>query len=190
MLKWWHIFNGNNMMENIQTQFETPGKDFVITHLYHAPCILVWKTWTDPKQLAQWFGPTVFTNRVDIDLRPGGSFHIVMVSPDGVDYPMGGIYLEITEPKKLVLKINCDEHPQEWHELVNKNRETKGTKLPEMIWTITFEEHSDKTTLTIRLQFTEVTDRDALLKLGMREGWAESLDKLENLLTHAKTNVS
>jgi uncharacterized protein YndB with AHSA1/START domain len=163
-------------------QFTTPGKDFLITCIYDAPRDLVWKTWTDAEELAQWFGPKIFTNRCEIDLKPGGSYNITMVSPDGIDYPISGTYLEIIEPEKLVMKVSCDEHPQEWHDMVNQNRETKDTNLPDMIWTITFEEESGKTKLTIRLQFAKASDRDALLKLGMKDGWAESLEKLEQLL--------
>jgi len=174
-------------LANNQTEFKTEGKDFVITRIYNAPRNLVWKAWTDPDQLAQWFGPTVFSNRCEIDLKPGGHYKITMVSLDGVDYPMDGTYREIIAPEKLVMTVNCDAHPQEWHDLVDQNRDTKGTRLPEMIWAITFEETTGKTKLTICLQFTNANDRDALLKLGMKDGWAESLDKLDNLLSKIST---
>jgi len=66
-----------------------------LTRAFDAPPTLVWKAWTDPKMMAQWFGPRDFTNPVcELDVRVGGSLRIVMRGPDGNDYPMKGVFLE------------------------------------------------------------------------------------------------
>ena len=58
-----------------------------------APRALVFQAWTDPAHMARWWGPHNFTNPVcEIDLRAGGAHRIVMRSPDGVDYPIKGVY--------------------------------------------------------------------------------------------------
>ena len=65
--------------------------EFVITTIINAPRALVFKAWTDPKQMAQWWGPKGFTNPVcEMDVRPGGAHRIVMRGPDGTDYPIKG----------------------------------------------------------------------------------------------------
>lgn len=82
-------------------------REIVVTHVFDAPRALVFKAWTDPKHLMHWWGPRVFTNPIcESDARVGGAWRIVMRSPDGVDYPGGGVYLEIVEPERLVFTNN------------------------------------------------------------------------------------
>ena len=58
-----------------------------LTRIFDAPRALVWKAWTDPKMMAQWFGPRGFSNPVcELDVRVGGSLRVVMRGPDGTDY--------------------------------------------------------------------------------------------------------
>src|SRR5437868_2842338 len=73
--------------------------DFVITRVFDAPRSLVFKAWTDPQHMAQWWGPHGFTIPVcEMDVRPDGAYRIVMRGADGVDYPLKGVYHEIAEP--------------------------------------------------------------------------------------------
>ena len=79
------------------------GREFVITKEYDAPRELVFRAWTDPKHLAQWWGPKGFTNPVcEWDARPGKVIYVVMRGPNGTDYPMGGKFLEVAAPERLV----------------------------------------------------------------------------------------
>jgi uncharacterized protein YndB with AHSA1/START domain len=172
-----------------RTEVNTTGQDFVLARTFDAPRGLVFKAWTDPTKLACWFGPKIFENRCEIDLRPNGAYRIVMRSPEGIDYPIKGIYREIMEPERLVMTVNCDEHPIEWHKLVNENRSQAPTKLEEMLWIVTLKEHDGTTELSIQTKFGSPGDRDALLKMGMRDGWSESLDKLDDLLSNMKTEA-
>src|SRR5277367_3819372 len=67
------------------------GREFIITREFAAPRKLVFQAWTDPKHLAQWWGPRGFTNPVcEWDVRPGGKIYDVMRGPNGTDYPLGG----------------------------------------------------------------------------------------------------
>ena len=198
-------------------------RDFVITRILDAPRALAFQAWTDPKHMAQWWGPKAFTTPVcemdvlprgayrivmrspegvdypitgifvevvpserlvmTMDVRPGGAYRIVMRSPEGGDYPMTGVFMEVAPPERLVLTMDCSEHPDEWHDMVNPNwdRKTRNST-GELITTVVFEEHDGKTKLTIMTRFESSAIRDAMVKMGISEGWSESLDRLEALL--------
>ena len=77
--------------------------EIAITRMYDAPVEAVWDAWTDPDQVAQWWGPRGFTLTTHSkDLRPGGNWHYTMHGPDGTDYPNNTVYLEVEEHAKLV----------------------------------------------------------------------------------------
>lgn len=158
--------------------------DFVITRLINAPRELVFKAWTDPKYMSQWWGPRGFTNPVcELDVRTGGTYRITMRSPEGVDYPLKGVYREVAQNERLQLTDNWEDHPSDWQDLFKKYlRETGGKPARESSSTVTFEDSGGKTNLTIRAHFDSAAVRDAMLKMGMNEGWAQSLDRLEELL--------
>ncbi len=108
-----------------------------------------------------------------------------MRSPEGVDYPIRGIYLEVKAPERLVFTDVMDEHPAEWHEALNKYRQGEDKAAQELVTTVTLEEQHGKTKLTIVSRFASASDRDAFMKMGMAEGWAQSLERLEELLAKA-----
>ena len=64
---------------------------------------LVWQAWTDPKHLAQWWGPNGFSTTTSaFDMRPGGVWRFVMHGPDGRDYENRITFDEIVRPERLV----------------------------------------------------------------------------------------
>ncbi len=74
-----------------------------ITRLYEAPLALVWDAWTDPQQVAQWWGPRGFTiTTTSKDLRPGGTWVFTMHGPDGTDWPNFTRYHEVVPHARLV----------------------------------------------------------------------------------------
>ncbi len=80
-----------------------PRLDLVLERIVDVPRELVWKAWTTPEYLMKWFTPVPWmTVECEIDLRPGGVFRTVMRSPEGVDHPNTGCYLEVVENEKLV----------------------------------------------------------------------------------------
>src|SRR5271163_4157080 len=82
---------------------ESSQWDLVLTRIFDAPRELVWKVWTDPSHLAQWWGPKGFTNpRCEWHSQPMGKIRIDMRAPDGVVYPMSGTFQEIVEPERIV----------------------------------------------------------------------------------------
>jgi uncharacterized protein YndB with AHSA1/START domain len=75
----------------------------IVTRIFDAPRELVWKAWTDPKYVMQWWGPKGFTSPVcKIDFRVGGKFLYCMRTPDGQEFWNGGEYHEIIPYEKIV----------------------------------------------------------------------------------------
>jgi uncharacterized protein YndB with AHSA1/START domain len=144
-------------------------KELVLKRVFNAPRERVWKAWTDPRQLAQWWGPAGFTNPVcEADVRPGGAIRIDMRGPDGTVYPMTGVYREVVAPERLVFTASA--------------LDEKGRPLFEVLNTVTFAKQGGKTLLTVRAQVVNKTaGADAYLE-GMEEGWSQSLVRLEALL--------
>jgi len=82
---------------------QNKSNEIRITRIYDAPVRAVWDAWTDPEQVAQWWGPRGFTLTTHgKDLRPGGSWHYTMHGPDGIDYVNTTQYFEVEECSKLV----------------------------------------------------------------------------------------
>jgi uncharacterized protein YndB with AHSA1/START domain len=78
----------------------------VITRIFDAPRALVWKAWTEPQYVMQWWGPKGFTAPVcKIDFRVGGKFLCCMKSPDGQEGWNGGEYHEIVPHEKIVYSL-------------------------------------------------------------------------------------
>ncbi len=144
------------------------GHELVITRTFDAPRALVWKAWTDPAHVMQWWGPNGFSNSsCESELQVGGRFHLNMCAPDGNSYPCKGIYREITEPERIVYDSEADEgHPC-------------GAGLPpRSLVTITFVEHNNKTTLTLHTRFETAARLDAANQAGYSTSWGEALGRL------------
>ena len=78
-------------------------REVIITRVFDAPRDLVFRAWTDPRHVSQWWGPHHFTNPVcEVDPRVGGAIRIHMRAPDGTVYPMTGRFVEIDRPHRLV----------------------------------------------------------------------------------------
>jgi uncharacterized protein YndB with AHSA1/START domain len=80
--------------------------DITITRVYDAPREAVWRAWTDPRQIAQWWGKRGWRTppeSVTLDVRPGGAFRLESVSDaDGTVMRHDGVYREVVEPERLV----------------------------------------------------------------------------------------
>ncbi len=153
--------------ENTMTNGHAANKyDLVLERVFDAPRAAVWSAWTDPAQLAEWWGPKRFTNPVcRAETRAGGAIYIEMRAPDGTVYPMSGTYLEVVKPERIVFtSAALDDH---------------GQPKFEMHTTIAFADLGGKTALKLVARVLKMTSADAPQHLaGMREGWSQSLDRL------------
>src|ERR1041385_1057370 len=88
---------------SIKTTTSASGRDLILTRIIDAPRENVYRAWTDPVLLKQWFAPLPYTTpRAEFDLRPGGSSLIVMRGPDGTEMPCPGVFLEVVPNERLV----------------------------------------------------------------------------------------
>ena len=90
-------------MSTNQTTTSAEGRDLVLTRIIDAPREEVFKAWTEPALLKQWFAPLPYTvPQVETDVPPGGSNLVVMRGPDGNEFPSRGVYLEVVKNERLV----------------------------------------------------------------------------------------
>jgi uncharacterized protein YndB with AHSA1/START domain len=147
-------------------------REVVITRIFDAPRELVFKAWTDPKHMKNWFGPKMFTNPVcELDVRVHGAWHIVMRGPDGVEYPCGGVYREIVKSERLVFTNNATDKD--------------GKVILEGLTTVIFDDERGKTKLTLRTRAVAKADYAVAYLGGMEEGWMQSLESLAAELARA-----
>ena len=140
-------------------------REIVVSRLINAPVTLVFKAWTDPHHLANWWGPVGFRNEIiEMDVRPGGVFRLVMVGPDGRRYANRIQYLEVV-PNKLITYTQYGD-------------ETVSNIQFEV--TINFEKKGNKTLLRLRSLFPTGELRERVIReYGALEGAIQMLDRLE-----------
>jgi uncharacterized protein YndB with AHSA1/START domain len=147
------------------------GREFIITREFDAPRKLVWQAWTDPKHLAQWWGPKGFTNPVcEWDAQPGKAIHVVMRAPDGTEYPMAGEFREVVAPERLVFTSGA--------------LDEKGKLLFEFLHTVTFVERKGKTKLTVQSRVIKTTAEANKYIGGFEAGMTQSLERLAEYVSH------
>jgi uncharacterized protein YndB with AHSA1/START domain len=148
--------------------------ELVITRTFDAPRPLVFEAWTDARHLSHWQGaPMGFTVTIhESDIRPGGSYHIVMRSPEGVDHGLQGVYKEVVAPERLVFT----------HTWLRAD----GTPGKETLVTITLRAIGEKTELTLRQTgFDSVASRD-----GHNGGWNSTFDRLAAYLSDTDSEAT
>jgi uncharacterized protein YndB with AHSA1/START domain len=148
-----------------------PGSDreLVLTRLIDAPREKLFRCWTEPALLKQWFAPLPWTI-VDVtaDLRTGGTSYFVMRSPEGQEFPNRGVYLEVVKNEKIVF---TDAYTKAW----------EPSERPFFTGIVTFEEEGGKTRYTARARHWTKVARDEHEKMGFHEGWGQCADQLEAL---------
>ena len=166
------------MAERQNPAAEPAQREIVITRVFDAPRELVWKAWTDPELLGQWWGPKGFTSPVNkIDLRVGGKYLSCMRSPEGQDFWSTGVYREIVPPERLVCTdsfADADGNP-----VPASYYGMPGEWPAEAVITLTLEDEGGKTKLTLRHAGLPADENADMAQTG----WAESLDKLAEFLS-------
>lgn len=139
-------------------------REVVLARVIAAPRELVFKAWTDPKHISNWFGPKGFvTTTHEMDVRVGGMWRFEMKAPDGTVYPNRVVFLEIKEPELLVFDHGSD-----------KDNDPDKFRV-----TITFDSQSDgKTIVTLRQLHPSKMRRQLVIGFGAVELGYQTLDKL------------
>ncbi len=140
-------------------------RTIVIERVFDAPRDLVWKMWTDPDEVARWWGPDCFTTpreTIEFDVRPGGVRRLTMVGPDGEEYPSDGRFGLVEPPARLSFAEDIPDSPM----------------IESAAATIEFIEEADHRTKVVITSRMICADE----MVGMaEEGWRTQLDKLERL---------
>ena len=142
---------------------DTSDREIVLSREYDAPRELVWRAYTDPAHLPNWWGPNGFTNTVhEIDVRPGGRWRFIMHGPDGTDHPNRIVYQEVTRPERLVFLHgeDVDDDPGAFHV------------------TVTFDDLDGRTRVTQRMLFATAAQKKGVEQFGAVELGKQTLDKL------------
>lgn len=161
----------------VELNQKTMDQELVITRFFDAPRELVWKAWTKPEHLMQWWGPKDFTAPViKIDFRVGGKYLWCMRSPESEEYWSTGVYREIVEQEKIV---TTDSFSDAQGNVVPASYYGMSGDWPlELLVTVIFEENDGKTKVTLQHEGIPAGEnRDSA-----KAGWNESLDKLSEYL--------
>jgi uncharacterized protein YndB with AHSA1/START domain len=165
---------------------ETQNKDFVITRMFDAPRALVWKCFTEPERMKQWWGPKgcviVASN---MDLRVGGSYHGAMRDPQGNVMWAKFIYREIVPPQRLEWEHSFSD------EAGGLTRHPLSPTWPLKLLTVVTlaEAGGGKTQLTLRWSPLDATEEEqktfAAARDSMQGGWTGTFDQLGAYLARA-----
>jgi uncharacterized protein YndB with AHSA1/START domain len=148
---------------------EQDPRSIIAVREFDAPRELVFAVWTDPKHLAQWWGPNGFTTTTSaFDARPGGVWRFVMHGPDGRDYQNRITYDDIVKPERLVYSHGGGEDVEPVRFKV----------------TVTFEDIGGRTKLTMRMLFPSAAERARVIaEYGADKGLVQTLARLAEHLT-------
>ncbi len=139
-------------------------REIVLSRVIAAPRSRVFQAFTDPSQIARWFGPQGFTTEtLEIDIREGGRWRFVYTGPDGTRYDNRMVFLRVDVPRLLEIEhgSDIDDDPRAFRV------------------TITFDEQSDgKCVLTLRQLHPTKEQRDSGIGFGAVELGYQTLDKL------------
>jgi uncharacterized protein YndB with AHSA1/START domain len=142
------------------------SNELKLSRLFDAPVQAVWDAWTDPEQVARWWGPrgfTITTHRKD--LRPGGRWIYTMHGPDGTDYPNTTYYYEVREREALVYDHGASEG-----------------KPPLFRVSVFFEARGDKTAMEMTMTLATPEAAEETRKFIKRAGGDSTWDRLAEYL--------
>lgn len=146
------------------------ANDLVLVREIAAPRTALYRCWTEPALMTQWFTPAPWeTTHAETDVRPGGASLVVMRGPAGEEMPNRGVYLEVVPNERLVF---TDAYVRAW----------EPSEKPFMTVILTFEEVGpERTRYTARVRHWTTADRDAHEAMGFHEGWGKATGQLAEL---------
>ena len=145
------------------------SNDLVITRLIPASAHMLFRCWTEPELLKQWFVPKPWTiARAEVDLCPGGQSLIVMRDPDGNEFPNPGVYLELVPNRRIVF---TDAYGPGW---------VPAAK-PFMTAIVSFDPEGPdgaQTRYTARARHWDDKAMQTHVQMGFEPGWGAAADQL------------
>jgi uncharacterized protein YndB with AHSA1/START domain len=145
----------------------------VITRILAAPRELVFKAWTDPEHLARWYAPHGCSVRFrQLDVRPGGTYHSCIQTPDGHECWCTGEFLEVVPPARLVYSMMVSDAQGNPADPVAMGMDPEWPR--ETVLTVTFTEHEGQTKLMLHQTVSESLAK----RTGAHPSWLQMLDRL------------
>lgn len=147
-----------------------PELDLVLEKILPLPKEKVWKAWTTPEILMQWFCPKPWTTtEAKINLYPGGHFFTNMQSPEGESYPNVGCFLEVVENQRLV-----------WTDALLEGYRPAEQSFMTAI--LIFEDHPQGTKYKVIARHKNGEDRTKHEAMGFLQGWSVCADQLVEVM--------
>jgi uncharacterized protein YndB with AHSA1/START domain len=141
----------------------------IMSRTLEAPREQVWEAFTRPEHVARWYGGQGFENPVcEMDVRPGGHWRHVMRAPDGAEYPLHFVFVEVVKPEKLV-----------WQDIDYGERPPGG--LPTCRNTVTMEDLGARTKWRLVARFGSFAERDTAREMGFAGRVGEGVDRFEEV---------
>lgn len=166
------------MIINKETAYtvDASKKRMKVVRDFDAPVDLVWRAWTEPKLLDQWWAPRPWkANTKSMDFREGGKWLYYMEGPDGTRHYCKVEYSSINPKKSFAgLDAFCDEAG-------NTNME-----FPRMDWKVSFSPADDSTRIETDITFASEEDLNKIVEMGFKEGFAMAHQNLDELLETLK----
>ena len=149
-----------------------PKKQLHIVRDFDASPSLVWKTWTEPTYLNQWWAPKPWKAETKtMEFREGGYWLYCMNGPEGEQHWARADYEEIRELKSFKgLDSFCDENGK------------LSNDLPGMHWYVQFHPNGPSTKVEVIVTFTSENDLKTIVEMGFKEGFSAAHDNLDELL--------
>ncbi len=157
--------------------------DLVLRRTIDAPASLIWRAWTRPEHLKQWWAPKPWTTvDCELDLRPGGIFRTVMRSPEGQDFPHVGCFLELIENESIVLTNALEPGFRPARD--RPGGESEAAECAHIVFTarLALAARAGKTEYCITVMHRDEEGRKRHEEMGFHQGWNQCLDQLVDLV--------
>lgn len=145
---------------------KTGDREIRVERVFDAPRERVFRAYTDPELIPQWWGPHGSTTRVDeLDLKPGGRWQFAATNPDGSEIVFRGVFREVLEPERVAWTFEWDGMPG--HVSVD---------------VVSFEDLGDRTRAVSVSYFHRPEELEGMIESGMEKGMNETYERLDQLL--------
>jgi uncharacterized protein YndB with AHSA1/START domain len=163
---------GHQTLARLDQRISDAETDMGLSRIVKAPRALVWRAWTDPALLRQWWCPRPWmVADCRLDLRAGGELYTLMQGPAGEEVAVHGCFLEVCDQEKLV-----------WTELMTAGFRPVPTPPFGFVAVVTLEDWGNRTRYSVRAMHTSPQSRQQHEEMGFYDGWATVLEQLADLV--------